>query len=660
MSFRLLLLLLLTSAPAWAAGGGGGGDSNFPPKLDSYGDAHLTSPLEIILHRVQENPFNLAAFIIFVLAICHTFLAGKFMAMAHDYEHAHKEKKKRGEVKKSSVSMRAGIFHFLGEVEVVFGIWGVVLIGAISVSFDWHTAVDYVAHTVNYTEPLFVVVIMTLASTRPILKLSELMMEYIANRFGGTLTAWWLVLLTIGPILGSFITEPAAMTITALLLSQKFYRLGPSKGFAYATLGLLFVNISVGGTLTHFAAPPVLMVASPWKWDMWFMMTHFGWKAIMGILIANGLIWYFYRKELDKLQTKYNVVKLEHELRYHFMGEKELTAILDEMEASLNKELGFKEAFDQKAIELKDEIYEKIVERVVGQEIDNLSKDEIAALWDEYFDKTFKGYHSDKMSAIDMFEWAFEKRFEEIKMSEMRRTLPGLLPEKLRAPYRDPNWDQREDSVPLWIMIMHIAFMGWTVVNAHYPALFIGGFMFFLGFSQVTEEFQNRNDLKPALLVGFFLAGLVIHGGVQGWWIEPVLSSLGEVPLMLSAIVLTAFNDNAAITYLSTLVPNFTAELKYAVVAGAVTGGGLTVIANAPNPAGVSILKGHFKGGVSPAGLAKAALLPTIIMALCFLYLPQAEFKPLPTEEPAAVEQTHDAPADDHTAEEPEEASEEH
>jgi Na+/H+ antiporter NhaD/arsenite permease-like protein len=68
-------------------------------------------------------------------------------------------------------------------------------------------------------------------------------------------------------------------------------------------------------------------------------------------------------------------------------------------------------------------------------------------------------------------------------------------------------------------------------------------------------------------------------------------------------------------------VPNFTDGLKYAVVAGAVTGGGLTVIANAPNPAGQSILKRHFGNAVSPLGLFLAALLPTIIMLLCFLYL---------------------------------------
>ena len=151
-----------------------------------------------------------------------------------------------------------------------------------------------------------------------------------------------------------------------------------------------------------------------------------------------------------------------------------------------------------------------------------------------------------------------------------------------------------------------------------HPPLFVGGLLLFLGFAAVTEDHQNNINLKSPMLVGFFLAGLVIHGGVQGWWIEPVLGGLSETPLMIAATALTAFNDNAAITYLSTLVPGFTDAMKYLVVAGAVTGGGLTVIANAPNPAGQAILKDHFEGGVSPLGLLKGAIIPTIILFLIF------------------------------------------
>jgi len=183
--------------------------------------------------------------------------------------------------------------------------------------------------------------------------------------------------------------------------------------------------------------------------------------------------------------------------------------------------------------------------------------------------------------------------------------------------------NQQEKSVPIWITLVHILFMGWTVLNAHYPPLFIGGFLFFLGFAIATKPHQSQISLKSPLLVGFFLAGLVTHGGMQAWWIAPVLGSLGDVPLMLTATVLTAFNDNAAITFLSTLVPEFSISAKYAVVAGAVTGGGLTVIANAPNPAGQSILSKFFPGGVNPAKLLMGALIPTIILGLVFMGIPQ-------------------------------------
>jgi hypothetical protein len=160
--------------------------------------------------------------------------------------------------------------------------------------------------------------------------------------------------------------------------------------------------------------------------------------------------------------------------------------------------------------------------------------------------------------------------------------------------------------------------MAWTVVNAHYPVLFIGGFLFFLGFARATAPYQARVDIKTPLLVGFFLAGLVIHGNLQAWWIGPVLSRLSVDGLFWGATVLTAFNDNALITYLATLVPDLGDAFKVAIVEGAVTGGGLTVIANAPNPAGQALLGRFFDGSVNPLRLAVAALIPTLVAAAAF------------------------------------------
>ena len=195
-----------------------------------------------------------------------------------------------------------------------------------------------------------------------------------------------------------------------------------------------------------------------------------------------------------------------------------------------------------------------------------------------------------------------------------RRELLALQPAREEGKAKD-------EPVPAWVTVVHLVFLGFTVWMAHEPALFIGGFLFFLGFARATGHHQSKLDLGPPLLVGFFLAGLVIHGGLQAWWIQPVLGSLGEVPLFAGATILTAFNDNALITYLATLVPGFTEHLKFAVVAGAVTGGGLTVIANAPNPAGQSILQRYFTDGVSPLGLLLGALVPTLLVAFSFMVL---------------------------------------
>jgi hypothetical protein len=382
------------------------------------------------------------------------------------------------------------MLHLLGEVEIVFGLWGLALVTAITAFYGWGVARRYVNEAVNFTEPLFVVVIMALASTEPVLTLAERGMRRVARLFGSTPAAWWLSILTFGPLLGSLITEPAAMTISALLLARQFYDRRPGRTLAYATLGLLFVNVSVGGTLTHFAAPPVLMVARPWGYDLWHMASHFGMPAVLGIGISNALAYFVFRRPLQALGDA-----------------------------------------------------------------------------------------------------------------------------------AEPGSETPADAMPAWVILVNLGFVAFTVANAHYPALFIAGFLFFLGFAQATAAYQRTVDLKSPLLVGFFLAGLVVHGGLQGWWIAPLLSRLGDTALFFGAAGLTAFNDNALITYLATLVPGLSETARHAVLSGAVTGGGLTVIANAPNPAGQSILDRYFENGVSPIGLLLGAIGPTAVFAIVFLLL---------------------------------------
>lgn len=465
----------------------------YPPPQDQI--------LATLLDRIAVDPFNAIATGIFLLAIAHTFMASRFTEWAHRVQHAHDDRF-RAQNRPLTPSVLAEFLHFLGEVEVIFGLWGIVLVAAMTVGHGWYAAKHYLNDTVVYTEPLFVVVIMALASTRPIITFAEAALRRVATLGKCTPAAWWLAILTVAPILGSFITEPAAMTIAAMLLARQFYDLEPSTRLKYATLGLLFVNVSIGGTLTHFAAPPVLMVARVWEWDTAFMLGHFGWRSIIAIAAANTIYFLIFRTELRRLGRKAPVVDIEE-------PEKDTTNVAP----------------------------------------------------------------------------------------------AALLP------------------VPAWLVVVHMLFMAWTVFNAHYPALFVGGFLIFLGFARATAVYQSRIELKAPLLVGFFLAGLVIHGGLQGWWIAPLLASLSETPLFFGATILTAFNDNALITFLATLVPDLSDRLQVAVVEGAVTGGGLTVIANAPNPAGQAILSRFFGGAISPLYLLAGALIPTLLSVLAFRLL---------------------------------------
>ena len=472
----------------------------FPTPLQAYPDV-AGGLLATLAARVDAVPFNAVATGIFALAILHTFAAARFSQLAHDIQHRHDVRREASGLPPHP-SLAAEILHFVGEVEVIFGLWAIVLLFAITGWFGWQTAQHYFNDTVNYTEPMFVVVIMALAATRPVIGFAEAAMRRVASLGRATPGAWWLSILSIGPLLGSFITEPAAMTICALLLARQFYDLAPTTRLKYATLGLLFVNVSIGGTLTHFAAPPILMVARPWGWDTAYVVAHFGWRSVAAIAVSNIVYYVAFRSEFAALARR--------------------TPIPD----------------------------------------------------------------------VD-------------KPEDEGQPGPGgaagaLLP------------------VPAWLTVVHLLFMAWTVVNSHYPALFVSGFLIFLGFVKATSVYQGRIELKSPLLVGFFLGGLVIHGGLQAWWIAPVLSSLSEEPLFFGAAILTAFNDNALITYLATLVPSLDEPLRMAVVEGAVTGGGLTVIANAPNPAGQALLARFFGGAIVPIGLFLGALLPTIVAIAAF------------------------------------------
>lgn len=435
---------------------------------------------------MNPTTVQLIGTILFGLAVIHTFLVSKFQKLAHHYPEG---------------SMGENFFHFLGEVEAVFGIWAAIFLVFRTciegfANYDAHHhivgsagALNYM-ESLNFTEPAFVFVIMCMAGTRPIIMLAEKMITIMAKviPLPGKM-AFYITALVLGPILGSFITEPAAMTVTALILLDYFYSGEMSDKFKYATIGLLFVNVSIGGTLSHFAAPPVLMVAGKWHWGLMHMITNFGYKAVVAIVLSTVIIAFMFKNELK--------------------GDLE-----------------------------------------IKQKHDN---------------------------------------------------------------FMVPTW---------WMTFIHIIFLALVVYTAHHMVFFLGLFLFFLGFTTVTQEYQDQIKLKESLLVGFFLGGLVTLGGVQAWWLQPILSTMPDLPLFFGATGLTAITDNAALTYLGSLV-ELTDSAKFNLVAGAVAGGGLTVIANAPNPAGFGILKGTFgEKGISPLGLLMGALGPTIIAMICLQVLP--------------------------------------
>lgn len=417
--------------------------------------------------------FDIAAAVIFALALLHTFTAKQFERLAHRFPR------------------HAGLLHLLGEVEIVFGFWAAVLIAAMAVSLGGQEALAY-AESRNYTEPLFVFVVMVVAASRPVLHTVMATVGGIARLLPvrtPVATAW--LGLAVVPLLGSLITEPAAMTIAALLLAPQIFIPSMPNRAKYLALGVLFVNISIGGTLTSYAAPPVLMVASTWNWDSAFMLANFGWKAAVAVIINATIATYVVSR--------------------HLVGTADAQAANNAAPAG---------------------------------------------------------------------------------------------------------------AIPLSVVAVHLATLAAVVMLAHHPVAFLGLFLLFLGYTQAYDRHQSPLIIKEALLVGFFLAGLVVLGGLQRWWLEPIVSSLQPLALFFGSLGLTAITDNAALTYLGSLIPGMSDEAKYMLMSGAVAGGGLTVIANAPNPAGVALLKRGFSDeSVGAGGLLLGALGPTVVAAAALLML---------------------------------------
>lgn len=416
--------------------------------------------------------------IFFALAILHTFLVRFFHILSEKYEKG---------------SVLYGVFHFLAEIEVVFGIWAALFLICKIIVIGWIPTVEYM-DSLHFTEPLFVFAIMVLSATRPVLESARKFIQFCGAMVQKIVPASpqvidICVLLILGPLSGSLITEPAAITVTALLLRDMLQT--STERMIYFLIAVLFVNISIGGALTPFAAPPILMVAKTWGWDIAYTFTHFGWKSMAAVIVNSLFFAWYFRKEISS-------------------------------------------------------------------------------------------------STISLGQLS--------KRNEFR-------------------------NIPFGIVFVHFVFLILLVVTSHHPNIFMGLLLLFLGVATVTQKYQQALRLRESLLVAFFLAGIMVFGPFQKWWLQPLLESLSDGALFWSATFLTAVTDNAALTYLGTQVSGLSEASKYALVAGAIAGGGLTVIANAPNAAGYSILNAKFpNGSMSPVKLLGAALVPTLIACL-FLFM---------------------------------------
>ena len=412
-----------------------------------------------------DVPIQFVASFIFAIAILHTFSVKFFKSLAHKYS---KHKK---------------ILHMLGEVEIVFGFWAIILVLFFFISSGKNDVVNYLNNQ-SYVEPLFVFAIMVIAASKPILDFSLTCVKQISKLLPiNHSLRLFFVTMSFVPLLGSFITEPAAMTLGALILKEHFYSKNISNKFKYGIIGALFVNVSIGGAMTPFAAPPILMVAAKWNWDLMFMLNTFAWRTALAVFTNSLILTIIFRKELIKIK----------------------------------------------------------------------------------------------------------------------------------------NLNIKQYNTPFFILFIHLILLIGLIFFVHELIIFLGIFVIFLGIASSYDQFQNKLILKEAFLVSLFLTGLVILGGQQKWWLQPLLNKLSPDQIYYAATALTAITDNAALTYLGSLVDGLSDQFKYALAAGAITGGGLTVIANAPNPAGYSILSKNFYGNtISPLYLFLAALGPTIVAIICY------------------------------------------
>ncbi len=398
--------------------------------------------------------------ICFILALSHTFFAVKFKPIS----------------------------HYLSETELAFPFWGIIFLATVPLFsvLGWIDGSDSrnqfmeLAGHLDFSEPALLFVILLVTNTPLVMRfasraidgVADLVMQMASASRG---EASYITSMIVGPLMGSLITEPAAMTVTALFLRDRFFNRRVSRRFKFMSFANLLVNVSIGGALTNFAAPPILMVRDAWGWSSNFVFFHFGLNAALAIVVNTGLCWFFLRGELRAVQ----------------------------------------------------------------------------------------GFPKESLNDAN-----------------------GLILKKDSASTTRTSQAAEQRAVRS-----------------------LGSRLFYL---------VNQFEFRSSLYVALFLAGVVVLGHQQAWWLRELVEGKSPFSLFLGSTVLTSVTDNAALTYLSTQIESLTPLMRHAVVAGSIAGGGISVVANAPNPIGFSILREQLgDAGFGFSDLLRYALLPTAIAMIC-------------------------------------------
>lgn len=466
-----------------------------------YGDSALQSISERLLLRSHIQPINLLFLFLFLCAILHSFLAPWIASVAEKMGAGKKIDRLQvdpvPEPFDSKLTKETSFFsewlYFLSEIEVIFGIWCIPALIAMTLAYGSETTADYL-NGENYRDALFIILAMAIASTYPIMHFAEFSFQKVAQLGKGTPTAWWFVLQLLGPLLGAFFKESIAMTISVSLLGLHFYAYRPSKRLCYASMALLFTNISIAGLMTNFAASSLTILKRAWGWDLQFMLTHFAWKSLIAVFVSTFCIYLYYRNDFARVDK------------------------------------------------------------------------------------------------------------EKLATAEM----PGLRP---------------KGNVPFWVTFIHLIFLGWVIFMSESPVIAFGSFVLFLGFYQATAPYQTYMALREPIMVGFFLASIMVLGGLQGWWISPIVETLEDFALVGFSLALTAINQNPSVMYIATQIPSLGSIDRYLLVTSIMAGGGLTYLSNGPNLIGYALLEKYFPERINPFRQLFAALFPAAIAVLCFYLL---------------------------------------